>query len=333
VEFAKIVLFSIGCAICYGILHDQVTAHVCVEYFTVGHVSLVSTTNPTVLAFVWGVVATWWVGLSLGVLAALVARLGPWPMLTLRDLRSPLLMLLLGMSITSIVAGLAGFLVARTAGVQLPQPLASDVPHGRHALFLADWWAHENAYTIGIIGGLTTCIWLWDRRRRRQQSRLLQGVVGKTQSHLLTQVQLLWRRFSIWSWDRTRPVGLLARIVAAAALLIFLWGTSNIMQAWITTPGDDYTGYSAALLGWPIFVFTGWLLGSVALLMARQWRAAMLFLGLCVTAAVLGTLGLATIVGSAGVSVTESLLLLDAGIVYVSWHLILHTKVRSSASR
>ncbi len=71
-EFAKIVLFSVGCAICYGILHDQVTAHVCVEYFTVGHVSLVSTTDPTVLAFVWGVVATWWVGLPLQAIRKIV---------------------------------------------------------------------------------------------------------------------------------------------------------------------------------------------------------------------------------------------------------------------
>jgi len=32
-----IVALCIGSAVAYGILHDQVTARVCVEYFTIGH--------------------------------------------------------------------------------------------------------------------------------------------------------------------------------------------------------------------------------------------------------------------------------------------------------
>lgn len=62
----------------YGVLHDLVTAHVCVEYFTVGHPQLFEfeTDSPTLLALGWGVVATWWVGAGLGVPLALVARVG-----------------------------------------------------------------------------------------------------------------------------------------------------------------------------------------------------------------------------------------------------------------
>lgn len=39
---------------CYGIAHDQVTACVCVEYFTVGHPPVFSTDDPTLLGIGWG---------------------------------------------------------------------------------------------------------------------------------------------------------------------------------------------------------------------------------------------------------------------------------------
>lgn len=38
--FVRIVAFSIAWAVLYGIVQDEITAHVCVEYFTVGHVAL-----------------------------------------------------------------------------------------------------------------------------------------------------------------------------------------------------------------------------------------------------------------------------------------------------
>src|SRR5438105_3328307 len=36
-ESAKILLLSVATAVAYGIVQDQVTARVCVEYFTIGH--------------------------------------------------------------------------------------------------------------------------------------------------------------------------------------------------------------------------------------------------------------------------------------------------------
>jgi hypothetical protein len=60
----RIILLCILAAVVYGILHDQVTARVCVEYFTVGHPPIFHTESPTLLAIVWGFVATWWVGLA-----------------------------------------------------------------------------------------------------------------------------------------------------------------------------------------------------------------------------------------------------------------------------
>jgi hypothetical protein len=74
-----ILLMSIVAAVVYGILRDQVTARVCVEYFTIGHPPVFHTDDPTLLAIGWGTIATWWVGAMLGVPLAIVARAGPWP--------------------------------------------------------------------------------------------------------------------------------------------------------------------------------------------------------------------------------------------------------------
>src|SRR5262249_24259868 len=74
-----IVLTCVLAAVAYGIAHDQVTARVCVEYFTVGHPPVFATDDPTWLGIGWGVIATWWVGLLLGVPLAVVARVRSRP--------------------------------------------------------------------------------------------------------------------------------------------------------------------------------------------------------------------------------------------------------------
>ena len=71
-----IVALCIGSAVAYGILHDQVTARVCVEYFTIGHPPVFSAVSPTMLGIGWGIIATWWVGLLLGIPLAVAARAG-----------------------------------------------------------------------------------------------------------------------------------------------------------------------------------------------------------------------------------------------------------------
>ena len=59
-ESLKIVGLCIAAAIVYGILHDQITARICVEYFSVAHPPVWGgIDDPTLLAFTWGVIATW----------------------------------------------------------------------------------------------------------------------------------------------------------------------------------------------------------------------------------------------------------------------------------
>ncbi len=100
-----IILLCISSAICYGVLHDQVTARICVEYFTLGHPPLLDTDDPTVRGFAWAVVARWWVGLLLGVPLAIAARAGRRPKLDVRNLIQPILVLLI---VTAFCAALMG---------------------------------------------------------------------------------------------------------------------------------------------------------------------------------------------------------------------------------
>src|SRR5690349_417924 len=99
-EAIKVVVLSIVAAALYGITHDQVTARICVEYFTLGHPPVFATESPTLLALGWGVLATWWWGLILGLLLAGSARLGSRPKASAASLVGPM-----------------GFLMLRVGGV------------------------------------------------------------------------------------------------------------------------------------------------------------------------------------------------------------------------
>src|SRR6516164_1800000 len=118
-EFLKVWLLCIFAAVLYGILHDQVTARVCVEYFTIGHPPVFNTTSPTLLALGWGVIATWWMGAFLGLILALAARLGSPPRLNADDLIKPVLGLLLVMAVSALGAGVIGYVLARSGRVSL----------------------------------------------------------------------------------------------------------------------------------------------------------------------------------------------------------------------
>src|SRR5208283_2655480 len=104
-ESLKILLLCVGMAVVYGIVQDQITARVCVEYFTIGHPPIFHTDDPTVLAFGWGVIATWWVGILLGLPLALIARRGSRPPLAARDLWKPVAILMGCVGMTALVAG------------------------------------------------------------------------------------------------------------------------------------------------------------------------------------------------------------------------------------
>src|SRR5688500_1166009 len=124
-QFMAIVFLCIFSAICYGVVQDQFTARICVEYFTIGHPPVFHTDSPTLLALGWGVLATWWVGLMLGVPLACAARLGQRRKLTASNLLKPILTLLAVMGIGAITAGLIGFICGSNGHLYLVEPLSS----------------------------------------------------------------------------------------------------------------------------------------------------------------------------------------------------------------
>ena len=154
----RIVLTSIAAAVVYGIVHDQFTAHICVEYFSVFHPPVFPTSSPTLLALGWGVVATWWMGAFLGVLLALAARAGSRRKLGSSELLRPISKLLLIMGFLAAFAGLTGYVLAIRGVIAPPRWVASVLPPAKHARFMADWWAHNASYLFGFLGGIALCV-------------------------------------------------------------------------------------------------------------------------------------------------------------------------------
>jgi len=153
-EVVKIVLFSTGAAIVYGLIHDQVTAHLCVEYFSVAHPPVFATTSPFLLALGWGIIATWWVGLPLGLGLAAAARIGPVPRLGLAELRSPVVGLMIASAIAAIISGGIGAFLVASGRAPVPGGWGAIIPPDKQVAFSADAWAHLASYGVGIVGGL-----------------------------------------------------------------------------------------------------------------------------------------------------------------------------------
>jgi hypothetical protein len=158
------VLISILGAVVYGILHDQVTARICVEYFTIGHPPVFHTDDPTLLAIGWGTIATWWVGAMLGVPLAIVARAGGRPKRDIKSLIRPITLLMVVNAICAAIAGIIGWLATTRGWLRLPDVVAANIPTDKQVPFMADLWAHNSSYAIGFAGGLIVLALVWRSR-------------------------------------------------------------------------------------------------------------------------------------------------------------------------
>lgn len=162
--FIKIVGMSIIAAVLYGIAHDQITARICVEYFTIGHPPIFGTDDPTLLGLGWGIIATWWVGLLLGIPLAIVSRAGLRPKRNVSTLVRPVVTLLAIMGSGAVIAGALGGLLGSIGAVFLVGDIAEAVPVDRHVAFLIDLWAHSASYLIGFVGGVVMMVRVWRSR-------------------------------------------------------------------------------------------------------------------------------------------------------------------------
>jgi len=169
-RWLSIIGLCIGSAVLYGILHDQITSRICVEYFTIGHADIFGTRDPTLLGIGWGIIATWWAGLILGIPLAIAARVGNRPRRSASSLVRPIAILLLMMGVCAMVAGVIGWTLSSQGAVVLTGWLASAVPSDRHVAFLTDAWAHWASYAVGFVGGCVLIASVWRSRGRAQSA-------------------------------------------------------------------------------------------------------------------------------------------------------------------
>ena len=169
IETLKIILLCIAAAILYGIIHDQFTARICIEYFTIFHPPVFPTQSPTLLGIGWGIIATWWMGAFLGTLLAIAARAGSRPVLSATQLVRPIGKLLVLMAATATLFGFAGFVSARYGIISSPPWLASQLSIPAQSRFMADWWAHTSSYVSGAAGGIVLCVMTYRKRNHPQR--------------------------------------------------------------------------------------------------------------------------------------------------------------------
>ena len=164
-----IIALTVASCVIYGVLHDQITARICIEYFTIGHPPIFPTQDPTLIGLGWGVIATWWVGFILGISLAIVSRVGASPKITASQLFRPILFIMSVSAAFSIATGIVGFVAARNGWVYLVGAIANQVPADKQTAFITDLWAHSGSYFAGFVGGAILILRTWRLRRGQIQ--------------------------------------------------------------------------------------------------------------------------------------------------------------------
>jgi hypothetical protein len=164
-RFLSIVLLCMAAAIFYGLIHDQITIRVSLEYFTVLHPQILPVDYPpTALALAWGVIATWWVGLILGLILAACSCWGKRPKLSARDLAGPVMTLLIVMALGAALSGIIGCELAARHIIEPSVLVLERVPHDKIDNLIAAGASHLASYVLGFAGGIVVSIRAWMRR-------------------------------------------------------------------------------------------------------------------------------------------------------------------------
>ena len=198
VKKAQIILLSILAACAYGVIHDQITVRLCLEYFTVAHPPIFHTTSPTLLALCWGVASTVGIGALLGVVLALISQSGDSEAWAVSRLRRSILVLLVVMAASSFSAGIVGYYLSQRGFVSMPAGFAAAIPTDRHDRFMAVWFAHGASYLVGLAGAGLLCFRIWQARGKPSVISLLpqtRGAVIRAAVVAGVAACILWIRF------------------------------------------------------------------------------------------------------------------------------------------
>lgn len=174
-EALKIAATCVIAAVLYGIVHDQFTARICVEYFTIFHPPVFHTQSPTLLGIGWGILATWWVGAFFAVPMILAARAGSRPTLRASELLSPIASLLAVMAASAVLFGMIGYVLARRGALATDWLTFTSSPALRFR-FMADWWAHTASYGTAFVGGVVLCVMTYRQRLRPRREAMASAV-------------------------------------------------------------------------------------------------------------------------------------------------------------
>ena len=161
----RIIFACIGAAIFYGIIHDQITIRLCPEYFTAFHPFLIATQSLTLLALAWAVVATWWMGLIIGIFVSAAARWGAWPKLSLSDIKNHIAVFIFILGGLALMAGVIGYFGYRAHLFSAPDIPADTLDPDRYPRFVAAWFMHLTSYFAGGLGALILCTMILVKRR------------------------------------------------------------------------------------------------------------------------------------------------------------------------
>lgn len=157
----KFLGFTVAIAVLYGIAHDMVTAHLAVEYFTEHRVRIIPSESPVAMAFLWGFLATFWVG-ALGAALLMGANgLGRWPNLEFAPIRTALVrmvMVLYGLAM-GVLFGVLQFTTSIPENQRGP-----DFESNRRLMAVA--LTHEFSYAGAAIGFVGLAFWIGFKRKR-----------------------------------------------------------------------------------------------------------------------------------------------------------------------
>jgi hypothetical protein len=199
VQEAKIILLSTVAAIAYGIVHDQITVRLCIEYFTIAHPPLFPTSSPTVLGICWGIAATFGVGALLGIILALVSQSEGLPPLPISQVFKSILGLLSVTAISASLAGVLGFELSQRSIICLPATFSEIVPFNQHHRFMAVWFVHGASYLVGVTGGSFVILRIWWERGKPRVLSIIPRTKGEIIRALIVAVigtLVVWFRFA-----------------------------------------------------------------------------------------------------------------------------------------
>jgi hypothetical protein len=118
-EFLKILSMCVLFAVAYGIVHDLFSVSFCIEYLRDYHTPSLTNLHPVALAIVWGVWATWFMGVIGGVLLGAASVAGNLPIVSWRRLVIPVSVWLTVLLVLSFVVYLAIFRFAGRAEAEI----------------------------------------------------------------------------------------------------------------------------------------------------------------------------------------------------------------------